>query len=329
MRLHRFLVVQALVIASLGAAAFGQDPAVIGRQAAEFTAVDTLNLRPMTNPLKALRGRVVLLIAFETWYPRCLEAVPDMNKLQDKLGPAGLTILGYSEQERSQMEPDVRKHGAKFGIVMVDSATSDEMKRTFPAPAFPHSFLIDADGKIVWQGHPQGLKEAEVRPHLLATRIPAELPPSLAAALALLDDGRWAAARAALLEASGGKLDKVEYGWAKGVAEWIAGRPLKVIDETEALAKAGQWWDAWHAFDDFPRRFEGMDGIDVAQRRAAEIRAAPEAKKDLAAGDDVAKARGLIAQKKGSAAKLILQRVLREGKGTVHAERAKELLAGL
>ena len=63
--------------------------------------------------------------------------------------------------------------------------------------------------------------------------------------------------------------------------------------------------------------------------QAAAIRADAAAAKDLAAGDDIVKAKELIAKGRTRPAQLVLKRVLKQAKDSVHAERAKKLLASI
>ncbi len=327
---HRTVLVAAAaaLAASLAFADAGAPP--VGQQAKHFRAIDSFNMRPTKDPLKSLTGRVVLFTMFQTWYESCADAVPDINAVHDKYGPMGLTVLACGEQDRKTVEPFIADKGVRFAWVLVDTPTNEQFKRDYPAPGMPWSYLIDVSGKIVWQGQPRMIPPNTIEPLLPAATQAPLLPKSLAAQQKLLDDGLWAAAKKSLLEAAdGGKLDKVDAGWAKGAAEWIDQRHARWFDDADALCKQGWWWDGWEMMDDFPRRFEGMDGADKAKAKAEEIRKTPDAQKDLAAGDDVAKARDLIAAKKYPNARLVLARVLKERKGTRHADRAQDLFDAL
>jgi len=328
------------VVAAAAAVASAQDNAPLGQTSKFFVAVDTLNMRPTKNPLKSLRGRVVLFTAFQTWYQRCEEAVQDINGINDKYGPKGLTVLAFGEQERKLVEPWIAEKGARFSWCLIDTATAEQFKRDWPYPGQPYSFLIDVNGKIVWKENPRNmqnpnvLKPGTLEPLLAEVTQPPFLPKSLAAQQKPLDDGLWAATKKALeAVAAEGKLDKADLGWAKGTADWIALRHSKWMGDIDALCKKGWWWDAWEMANDFPRRFEGMDGADAAKAKADEIRATGKtdktAEKDLAQGDDVAKAKDLAAHGKTQPARLILTRIGKEARGTRHEERAKEILETL
>jgi thiol-disulfide isomerase/thioredoxin len=321
------LVAAAFLANAVALDAVADDRAPVGEQEREFVAIDTFNMRPTKNPLKSLKGRVVLFVMFQTWYQKCAEAVNDLNALHDKYGPKGMTLLACGEQDRKTVEPWIAEKGVKFAWALIDTPTGELFKKDWPTAGYPHSFLIDATGRIAWQGHPQMIPPGTIEPLLKGTTQAPLLPKSLEAQQKLLDDGQWAAAKKSLEAfAAEGKGDKADVGWAKGTAEWIQQRYELWFPDAEALVKQGLWWDAWKMLDEFPRRFEGMDGADKAKARAEEIRKTPEAEKDLRQGDDVAKARELVAKKNWNPAKLILTRILKEAKGTRHADRAQELV---
>jgi thiol-disulfide isomerase/thioredoxin len=308
------------------------DPPV-GEQAKWFVSTAVLNMPKTRNPLKALHGRVVLFTLFESWYEQCKDAVPEMNNLHDRYGPKGLTILACGAEEKANVEKFIADAGVKFAWAIIDTPTQEKFKRSWPAPGQPWGYLIDPDGKIVWQENPRNmqnrnvLKPGTLEPLLAAAWKAPILPKSLAEPQALLDDGLWAQAKKSLeAAAAGGALDKADAGWAKGVADWIEQRRVAYPAHADDLIKKGAWWDAWDMMNDFPRRFEGMGGDDVAKTKAEEIRKNPEAEKDLKVGDDVAKAKGYIPTKNYNGAKMILTRIEKETKGTRHADRARDLL---
>jgi thiol-disulfide isomerase/thioredoxin len=298
------------------------------RPAKSFPITECLQMRPTKDPLKSLRGRVVLLTFFGTYYERCAAAVPDLVAMNDRLGPRGLSVLFVTaDEERATVEKWLQTNGVKWGAVIADTETKEKLLlREYPAPGYPWTWVIDAKGNMVLHDHPQGLKDAVLEPYLDDTTAPPVMPETFAQAQQELDAGTWAKAKATLQAAvEGGKLSKVEAGWAKGVAKWIDMRRPKVLAEAEDLRRQGWHWDAWATWDDFQRRFEGMEGCDVAKAKAEEVRKDPAAADDLKNGDDLVKAKDFLAQKKTAPAKLILER-LSKLKTSRFSERAKELL---
>jgi hypothetical protein len=322
----------AVLAAAVTAAVAGTSDPPVGGTAKEFPITAALNMRPTTHPFRACRGRVVLFTAFETWYERCADAVADVNGVYDKYGPKGLTVLAYGAQDRGKVEPWIAEKGVRFPWVLIDTAMQEQFKRDWPAPGLPWSYLIDVDGRIVWQENPRNmqnpnvLKPGTIEPLLAQATAPPWLPKALADQQKLLDDGTWAAAKKALLDAAaGGKLEKTDANWAKETAAWIDRRHEAALAHADELCKKGFWWDAWNEMDEFPRKYEGMDGADKAKAKADEIRKNADAEKDLKMGDDVVKSRELLAKKNWTPLRLILKRLVPVAKGTRWQDRIDEI----
>jgi hypothetical protein len=105
-------------------------------------------------------------------------------------------------------------------------------------------------------------------------------------------------------------------------------RRPQVLAEAAELETKTFWWDAWDVYTDYQRRFEGMEGCDVAKAKTDEIRKNPAAADDLKNGDDIVKAKDFAKAGKTPAARLILERISKM-KGTRFADRAKQVLTTL
>ncbi|MCE9638400.1 MAG: hypothetical protein K8T90_22085 [Planctomycetes bacterium] len=298
-----------------------------------FAVTSQINMKQARDPIVALRGRVVLLTFVDTYSERIVNAIPDMTAMNDRLGARGLTILNvFMEEERPKVEEWLKTNGVKWGAVITDTEVKEKIiQREFPMPGFPWTYVIDANGMLVLHDHPQGLKDDTLAPYLDATFAPPLLPETFADAQAGLDAGLWTKARASLQAAiDGGKLSKIDAGWAKNTIKWIDMRRPKVLAEADALLAKGWTWDAWWTWDDFTRKFEGLEGCDVAKQKADAARAIKDsaAVQDLTNGDDIAKAKDYISKGKLPPARLILERIAKL-KTTRFAERAKDVLVTL
>ena len=129
-----------LVAVAASVAAFAQD--AVGKPARTFPATDVLGMAKAKDPLLSLRGRAVLVVFFATHYARCAEAVPDMNKLNDKLGPRGLSFLWVTEEERAAVQALERTavHAvveALYTIPALHAANPKNLAHSFHPPAGP------------------------------------------------------------------------------------------------------------------------------------------------------------------------------------------------
>lgn len=59
----------------------------------------------------------------------------------------------------------IEKHGAHYPYAYDKGGA---LQRWFGVRGIPHAILVDPLGRVVWRGHPAGLTEADIRPHLAA-----------------------------------------------------------------------------------------------------------------------------------------------------------------
>lgn len=96
--------------------------------------------------LGALKGRVVYLDFWASWCVPCRESFPWMNRLQQQLGPEGLTIVAVNvDRERRDAERFLRAHPPQFRIVFDPDGLLPEK---FAVQGMPTSFLIDRAGRV-------------------------------------------------------------------------------------------------------------------------------------------------------------------------------------
>ena len=134
-----------LILAACGEAPGGA-PAV-GRPAPEFAAVALEGARPVS--LQALRGRPVLLNVWATWCHPCRQEIPALQKIHRTR--RGLEVVGVSIDEPGQddeIRAFLRRYGATYPIWL---DPDDRVSSTFATVGVPTTFLIGADGTLLWK----------------------------------------------------------------------------------------------------------------------------------------------------------------------------------
>ncbi|MBX3475868.1 MAG: TlpA family protein disulfide reductase [Planctomycetes bacterium] len=129
----------------------------VGRTAPSFAFSKSWNLASGYNDLEALNGRPVLLEFWATWCPPCVRNVPHMNDIQDAFSAGGLTIIACSDERASVIEGFIKSHGVRYPVVQ--SANAGNLYRV---SGIPHAFLLSTAGKVVWEGHPAELTNADI-----------------------------------------------------------------------------------------------------------------------------------------------------------------------
>ena len=102
-------------------------------------------------------GKGLLLVEFwATWCGPCKTSIPHLTKLAAKY-PGKLTIAGLSSEEEEVVKPFVAAQGAnmEYHVGVADESLNQSYMKD--RDGIPFSFLIGADGVVLWVGHPMEL----------------------------------------------------------------------------------------------------------------------------------------------------------------------------
>jgi len=113
-----------------------------GKAAPDFTLQDSDH----TVSLHDYRGKIVLLNLWATWCPPCIEEIPDLNRLQNRMGDK-VTILAVSYDDTdSAYKSFLRDHKLDFLTV---HDRDHKLKELYSPTGPPESYVIDRSGKIL------------------------------------------------------------------------------------------------------------------------------------------------------------------------------------
>ena len=145
----------------------------VGHPLADFTLLD---LQGHAVQLSALRGKVVFINVWATWCPPCVEEMPTIQRLHERLHARGLEVLAISIDALGAqvVAPFMRDYRLTFPTLLDPQGTIERLYRT---GGVPESFIVDRQGRLVekivgprdW-AHPQFLAMFE---RLLAAPEPA------------------------------------------------------------------------------------------------------------------------------------------------------------
>jgi cytochrome c biogenesis protein CcmG/thiol:disulfide interchange protein DsbE len=136
----------------------------IGKPLADFTLPD---LQGHPAQLAALRGKVVFVNVWATWCPPCVEEMPTIQQLYERLHGQGLEILAVSLDALGAqvVAPFMQSHRLSFPTLL---DTKNLVQRLYRTTGVPESFIVDKRGILVekvvgprdWV-HPQRLAQFE------------------------------------------------------------------------------------------------------------------------------------------------------------------------
>jgi thiol-disulfide isomerase/thioredoxin len=104
-------------------------------------------------------GEPVLLEFWATWCPPCRESIPHLNSIYEQYHPKGLNVVGFSIEDPETVKEFMHEVPIKYPV-----ALDPQMRYTtaLNVRPIPYAFLVNRAGKVVWDGQPMTLTEADI-----------------------------------------------------------------------------------------------------------------------------------------------------------------------
>jgi cytochrome c biogenesis protein CcmG/thiol:disulfide interchange protein DsbE len=120
----------------------GSRPPNIGTAAPGFTVQDTD--RKVT--LDEFRGKVVVLNFWATWCPPCIEEMPSLVQMQQKMKAKGVEVVAISvDADKGAYQTFLKEHNVELLTVRDPDQKSNNLYGTFK---FPETYIIDRHGVL-------------------------------------------------------------------------------------------------------------------------------------------------------------------------------------
>ena len=130
----------ALILLFLSGCYSGTRPPRIGTAAPDFTVRDSEH----AVSLSQLKGRVVVLNFWATWCPPCIEEMPSLVRMQQRMQAKGVTVLAVSvDVDDSNYRRFLKDHNVSLLSVRDPNQKSNALYGTFK---FPETYIIDRNG---------------------------------------------------------------------------------------------------------------------------------------------------------------------------------------
>lgn len=140
--MRRAVVLVGLLTLLLAGCYSGTRPPRIGSNAPDFTVAD--DDRKIT--LSELHGKTVVLNFWATWCPPCVEEMPSLLSMQQRLKDKGVTVLAVSvDVDDNAYHRFLKDHNVNLLTVRDPDQKSNRLYGTF---RYPETYVIDRNGKV-------------------------------------------------------------------------------------------------------------------------------------------------------------------------------------
>jgi peroxiredoxin len=120
----------------------GTRPPRIGTAAPDFTVRDSEH----SVTLSQLKGQIVVLNFWATWCAPCVEEVPSLMQMQQRMKSKGVTVLAVSvDADDNEYRRFVKNHSVNLLTVRDPDQKSNALYGT---SKFPETYIIDRNGVV-------------------------------------------------------------------------------------------------------------------------------------------------------------------------------------
>ncbi|MEY3479942.1 MAG: hypothetical protein RIQ71_717 [Verrucomicrobiota bacterium] len=110
-------------------------------------------------PSPEVEGKPLLLEFWATWCPPCRESIPHLNEIHAKYKDRGLMVVGVTDEPSAVIRKFQKDVPMDYAVA---TDTGGRLNEKMGVTGIPRAFLVNKDGKIVWEGHPMQLREEEI-----------------------------------------------------------------------------------------------------------------------------------------------------------------------
>ena len=153
-----FLLALATLVAFLAwqSNRLGRAKLASGRLAPPIRADGWVNGDPPTP--ESLANRVVLVEAWATWCRPCLGEAPHLVELHRQFADRGVIFIGLTSENKSSL-PSITQFLKATGITWLNGWGATETLNALETEYLPSSYVIGANGQIVWDSSSRGTVE--------------------------------------------------------------------------------------------------------------------------------------------------------------------------
>lgn len=108
---------------------------------------------------KETAGKPMIVEFWATWCPPCRTSIPHLNELHKKFKDRGLVVIGVTDETNPTIRQFVKEVPMDY---YVGTDKGGKLSEGFGVTGIPHALIVDKTGKIVWEGSPSRITDAEI-----------------------------------------------------------------------------------------------------------------------------------------------------------------------
>ncbi|MCA8912799.1 MAG: hypothetical protein KDB82_13935 [Planctomycetes bacterium] len=248
--------------------------------------------------------------------------VPHLQALHDKYNDKGFQILAVSKEDAGLIESKLIKgKSATYGVVKANIGS------LYKTSGIPHCWVLDAEGKCIFEGHPAGVTEDKVEEwtkDLAPTKVDKELAKELKGGVKAFEEGDMGKA---LKEVAAAKESEDEA--VKADAEYLAGLIEKHVTvytaKMESAKKSGDLVKLGKTLEEAADKFKGSEQGDKWKDELKELEKSDAYKDTKKAADELDKVRDKLEDMRPSSARKKLEKIAEKYPDTPAGKEAAEL----
>jgi len=136
----RLLLLAATLLVTIPASA---GPVEVGAPGPDFTLPSTGDT---TITLSALRGSPVVLNVWASWCGPCVDELPSLDALHDRLEGVGVVLALNVDEQRAPAEALLKRSGADLPVAW---DTAHDVVQSWGPRKMPTTYLLDGQGVVV------------------------------------------------------------------------------------------------------------------------------------------------------------------------------------
>jgi thiol-disulfide isomerase/thioredoxin len=125
-----------------------------------------LDVRAITGS-PAQPGKPTILEFWATWCGPCRQTIPHLNQIYNEYQPKGLQIVGLTKEDAATVLNFQKQVSMRYPVAQDEGGKYSKM---FGIRGIPAMALLDANGMVIWQGHPAAFRPEEHLPRILPRR---------------------------------------------------------------------------------------------------------------------------------------------------------------